>query len=202
MPTHGLLNIVAAPQLGEASTYRAMTYAPRATKTTTATTSSTTTTSDDGASSKRGSVTSSSGSEGDGRSKSTAGQKAGATSVTDSLVLGGIDDPRVRAATAKLEALGYTPRSGGTWSSGQPYLDLGVKDGPRGWEAGISLPLMQLNIDKLRVRGGAGQGRHSTPHPIPLQQCREHTASQYCRKPCHAGTSLHHRAALRSSQFN
>ncbi len=161
VPTHGLLNIVAAPQLGEASTYRAIAHDPRVTKS-----SATTTISDDGASSKGGSSTTSGSGSGDDSSSSTTGRKAGVTSVTDSLVLGGIDDPRVRAATARLEALGYTPRSGGKWASGQPYLDLGVKDGPRGWEAGISLPLMQLNIDKLRVREGGGwAGAGTIPHP-------------------------------------
>lgn len=78
----------------------------------------------------------------------------------------GIDDANVKKASTKLEALGYHPKIGGHWSSGLPYLDLSTKDSAESWRAGIQLPLMTLDISKLKVRASCG----------------------IAKKPCSAGT--------------
>eukprot|EP00775_Hariotina_reticulata_P005663 gene5663-5900_t len=52
---------------------------------------------------------------------------------------------------AGLTDLGYPPVVGGYWSSGLPYLDTSIKGTKRPWEAGLQLPLINLNISSLQA---------------------------------------------------
>jgi hypothetical protein len=167
--TRGLLNIVASPGLGEASSYRAMASAGGVAASGGATATTTTTTAsggdtdgqgggherkrramESGSSKLRMGVESGSGSEGAASGGAVAG---GGARVHDSLALG-INNSEVILATQQLIDMGYRPKTNGKWSSGQPRLDLKTKNSDKSWEAGISLPLLQVNIDKLRVRCG------------------------------------------------
>ncbi|GIL81892.1 hypothetical protein Vretimale_1469 [Volvox reticuliferus] len=172
--TRGLLNIVAAPGLGEASTYRAMAstggvaeagFAPSTTTSDSSTGNAaaiTATPHGDGEAAGRtrylGQETSSSskqqhqglkaaGTNQDMGKVARSGKDGG--KAKDALALG-INDTEVIAATQQLIDMGYRPKTSGRWASGRPRLDLKIKNSRQSWDAGISLPLMQVNIDKLK----------------------------------------------------
>ncbi|KXZ44217.1 hypothetical protein GPECTOR_71g578 [Gonium pectorale] len=165
VPTHGLLNIVAAPHLGEQSTYRAMASAggvaaPSAAIGTIRDADAAAAAVGAGAL-DRGAASAGGRQRRGGRRREAAEQakagkiaatSGGGSDVTDAELVGGINDTRVIAATQQLIDMGYRPRTNGRWSSGLPRLDLKIKDTPQGWEAGISLPLLRVNIEKLRER--------------------------------------------------
>lgn len=97
VPSHGLINIVAAPQLGEASTYRAMSAAPAGTVGADAATTTTTTAAADAAtSSKKGAA-----------AKAVVGDEGAGPADAKAEALPGITDPGVIAATSKIVAMGY-----------------------------------------------------------------------------------------------
>ncbi|GFR39810.1 hypothetical protein Agub_g302, partial [Astrephomene gubernaculifera] len=188
VPSHGLLNIVAAPQLGEESTYMAMAAEGGVAAAAAATAGENkegagehghakqeeqhrrqqgqqhhqekkqATKHEAGSSSSSKSKSSSSSSHShahDRKAISTTTSAAGNSSISMTGLGGvatGINDPRVAAATQKLIDMGYPPVVSGYWSSGQPHLDLKTKDTAKCWEAGLSLPLMRLNIERLRER--------------------------------------------------
>ncbi|KAG2501830.1 hypothetical protein HYH03_000329 [Edaphochlamys debaryana] len=209
VPTHGLLNIVAAPQLGEASTYRAMAGTGgeadvRGDAHSAGAAEGEGAGEGEGvAAARRAAVARQDGGEGQGGAGALPvrrkhgylggevanpasdplpsgsdgstdpdgaaatggdGDAAGAGSLhasntaDGSLPLSragvktGIDDSRVEAANRKLIEMGYKPRISGYWSSGQPHLDLKVKDSRQSWAAGVSLPLLRVNISALKER--------------------------------------------------
>lgn len=71
---------------------------------------------------------------------------------------------------------------GGYWSSGLPYLDATIKGTKKPWEAGLQLPLLMLNISDLQVCGLCAQPpQHSSmqrgllaaaPWLVPGLTCR------------------------------
>lgn len=63
------------------------------------------------------------------------------------------NDLSVQQTTALLASLGFKPKVSGHWHSGLPRLDLSIKDSPEAWKAGIQLPLVQLDVGALKVRG-------------------------------------------------
>ncbi|GLC58284.1 hypothetical protein PLESTB_001341600 [Pleodorina starrii] len=174
--TSGLLNIVASPGLGEASTYRAMdsaggvaeagTAAGGAALASTGTGTGTGTGTDTGT----GSTSTGTGTgeevgaeaghggaakeeeeeeEEEGQQQQQGAEAGKGGKGVDELALG-INDTQVIAATQQLIDMGYRPKTSGRWASGQPRLDLKIKNSKQSWDAGISLPLMQVNIDKLK----------------------------------------------------
>ncbi|GIL43818.1 hypothetical protein Vafri_1420 [Volvox africanus] len=150
--TRGLLNIVAAPGLGEASTYRAMASTGGVSEASFASTTKVSGASTDTAASSKQQQQQQeeqkpAGSNQDVTKAAGSGEDGG--KARDVLALG-INNAEVIAATQQLIDMGYRPKTSGKWASGQPRLDLKVKDSSHSWDAGISLPLMQVNIDKLK----------------------------------------------------
>jgi len=202
--TQGLLNVIAAPHLGDASTYAPMSTADSSEEVPTAAIAETlravsrllssravggtagTTGSGqqaeerrqlvDGVNSdshQRGSIQSDSSSEqaGDqgqqaGTGTGTGASAGGATNLHVSKhdvfhaipddpdgsehPVKTIDDKAVQEVMQKLGDMGFSPKVGGKWPSGYPYLDLATKDGPEPWTAGVQLPIAQLDITALQ----------------------------------------------------
>ncbi|KAI8468367.1 MAG: hypothetical protein J3K34DRAFT_459917 [Monoraphidium minutum] len=57
----------------------------------------------------------------------------------------------VAEALRAQEALGYTPKVGGYWSSGMPFLDASAKATPKPWTAGLQVPLMHLDVSEAKA---------------------------------------------------
>ena len=167
MPTQGLLNVVSAPHLGQASTYRAM--------------------GSSGASvtARAAAVAEGSKAAAAGDPLITASKAAEAAAALSKAVLSSaavaaaghgavteqrkmlLSDASVVAATQKLETLGYPVKVGGRWPSGLPYLDLEIKATTASWGTGLQLPLTMVNISALQVRpttSGRGVGGWSYGH--------------------------------------
>lgn len=204
LPTHGLLNLVSAPQLGKASTYKAMytaDYVPAAVVSSGGSGKGKTLSGSGGGSDdddaeeqdekeegdnakgpdyKDGSKGSGrdeeedeeeasdkqEGQQGKGKgaggsgastiiedARPSSGADAGAGQVPGGVVLYTAAAQRVLdAAAERLQALGYPARYGGRWSTGYPYLDLGIKSGANAEGTGLQIPMFMANISALKAK--------------------------------------------------
>ena len=169
VPTHGLLNVISAPQLSEKSTYQAWkTFAPIVEATDEVwkallsrlksvagngdeifTVKADETKVDRTHESSSPLTREKESADRDRKIVSSLDQEVQRSSL-DVQRSSLINDTAVFEASRKLKEMGYEPMIGGKWPTGLPYLDLETKSSGESWKAGIQLPLMMINVSHLR----------------------------------------------------
>jgi hypothetical protein len=142
VPTHGLLNVISAPHLGEKSTYQASTtLALQGTETDVSWRDSL----------GRHSLNK----DKDDISPASLDAYKQVDSSSSSRLQGIhrdhlLNNTAVFEASRKLKEMGYEPKIGGKWPTGLPYLELSTKGSLESWKAGLQLPLRMINVSHLQ----------------------------------------------------